>query len=86
MEQTIDNFFKKNSSRLQICFPDLNLELLSAEEKLISLQDEIWQITSHDPVMQKLGKEKFFSLTIEKKLSIIESTLVLLSLLKQAEQ
>lgn len=84
-QQEIDNFLNKNLSLIQRCMPSFDASHGTSEEKLMRLQEIIWQISNQDPLMKKLGKENFFSLGTKQKLHIIESLLNLMELLEQSK-
>lgn len=94
---TPDTFINKNLPSIRKVFPSLIGEDGIIKEGgfvkpesipglIVSLEDQVWQALKNDPILQKLGREKYNALPEGRRLKLLEDMVMLLDVAQEAEE
>lgn len=83
---TPDTFINNNLPTIKKIFPSLVGGDNTMPGLIAGLEDQVWQVMGKDPVLQKIGREKYNTLPEGQKLKLLEDAVVLLDAAHEANK
>jgi hypothetical protein len=88
-----DDFLRDNRNVITSVFPNFFESLSTGENEIIdpelqykTLEDRVLAVTSHEPAMQLLGRERFMTLPQEQRFQLVKDSLGFISAINEAKQ